>query len=219
MREITNLLLAFMLMNLAVFTTQASVAAATAQRDTIDLTVDNDDDAERMVDVIQQVMNSESDSLTVVKGNRVVNINISDLGETTIADMMGPFLICIAVFAFMLGMLWMILYFATRRSRSRDKLIELSLQTGNPLPPNFMPSSSATRQMRKGIIWIGVALFWLLAIHSGARWLSLVFLAIGISNIAMYAISSNRTGIPPCPPEPPVYNPPTFRDNNPDTNC
>ncbi len=122
-------------------------------------------------------------------------IHVNNLLE----NIVFTFLITLLTFAFIIGIIWIVLHYRNARERERLRLLERSLSHETPLPPEFFSTVNgrpAERELQSGIIWIGaglaICLFFLLVAFS--VWpIGLLPLFIGISHVAVYMARKNAS--------------------------
>lgn len=100
-------------------------------------------------------------------------------------------------FATSIGIVWLVLYYRRERQRDRLRIIEISLTSGRPLPPEFYYTTPRPirQKLQSGIRWIGggLAIIMFFAMVEAEMWPIGIFpLFIGIANIAVYIAGSRE---------------------------
>lgn len=127
----------------------------------------------------------------------------SNLGLVRILAILIPF-------ASLVGIVWLTLYYRTRRHRAYMHMLETAIQHQCELPPGFdtLKGRSPISVLRSGIVWVGVGLAVILMFVFSAWTLmpvGLIPLFVGLARIATYftvtRAEKSKTVFPPQPPQ------------------
>ncbi len=109
-----------------------------------------------------------------------------------------PTVAIVMTFGTGIAFLWLILYYASRGSRERDRLIEMSIREHQPLPDSFYlgGGNNASKRLGSGIIWIctgfAAMLFFFTLESAEMAWLGLIPTGVGISRVVIYLVEQNK---------------------------
>lgn len=131
------------------------------------------------------------DNLDVLSQHVGVRNKISDEAETVIAV-----IAILAIFVFplvsLIAIVWLIIWFSTRKSRDRNRLVAMSIERGIPLPPDYFRQIQRSR-LQSGLVWvmwgIGIAVFFLIAVGAKtAAVLGLIPFLVGAAKLITYFV-------------------------------
>ena len=115
----------------------------------------------------------------------------ADGAETAIAV-----IVILAIFVFplvsLIAIVWLIVWFSTRKSRDRNRLVAMSIERGIPLPPDYFRQVQRSR-LQSGLVWvmwgIGIMIFFLIAVGAKtAAVLGLIPLLVGAAKLITYFV-------------------------------
>lgn len=109
-----------------------------------------------------------------------------------------PIVAIVMTFGSGIAILWLILYYVSRGSRERNRLIEMSIREHQPLPDSFYlgGGNNASKRLGSGIVWIctgfAVMLFFFTVESAEMAWLGLIPTGVGISRVVIYLVEQNK---------------------------